>query len=95
MTVTNPAPTRYVAARMLGRCSNGNEADGGTLLHAIRQDRMTSAALCGAAPGRRSVGWGDHPDVVKPVAAVTCARCRVALQKFGLLRVSRTEGGQG
>jgi hypothetical protein len=89
---TSPEPTKYVAARMLGRCANGNEADGGRLYHAIRDDRLSWAAVCGAAPGKRSAGWADYPDAVKPIADVTCARCRTAMRKFGILR-SASPGG--
>lgn len=81
-----PKFTKYFAARMLGRCANGSERDGGTLYHAIREDRLSEAAVCGAKPGRRSVGWSDQYQ--KPIDAVTCPRCRNAMWKFGILKAS-------
>jgi hypothetical protein len=94
MTAPAPTPTKYVAARMLGRCANGNEADGGHLYHAIREDRLSWAAVCGATPGRRSAGWSDYPDSLRPIENVTCARCKRAMEMFGVLRrrAPRTEG---
>lgn len=93
--LTKPAPAEYVAARMLGRCANGNEADGGRRYHAIRKDRLSYAAVCGAAPGRRSAGWADYPDALRAVAAVDCPRCRLAMRKFGLLRPASPDVGKG
>lgn len=79
------APADVLAAKLAGRCSNGLERGQGTNLHAIptAQVRLngefveaTGRALCGAAPGRRSVGWtayASHP--------VTCPRCQRALAR--------------
>ena len=76
----------YQAVRMLGRCANGNESDGGRKYHALRKDGLNFQAVCGAAPGKRSAGWADYPDAVKPVSDVTCPRCRTAMRKFGWLK---------
>lgn len=76
----------YQAVRMMGRCSNGNEADGGRKYHALRKDGLNHQAVCGAAPGPRSAGWADYPDAVRPVADVSCPRCRTAMRKFGWVR---------
>ena len=73
----------YKAVRMMGRCANGNEADGGRKYHALRKDGLSFKAVCGAAPGSRSAGWADYPDATKPVEDVTCPRCRTAMRKFG------------
>lgn len=42
--------------RMSGRLANGSERDAGQLWHAVPID--SNKAVCGAKPGRRSVGWG-------------------------------------
>ena len=77
----------YRVRSMAGRCANGAERDHGTRFHALPFDGTTewgddtSRAICGAEPGRRSVGWSswgsDHE--------VTCPRClaRLARQKKG------------
>lgn len=58
----------YRVLQMAGRCANGAERDHGTLTHAVVFG--SDNALCGAKPGRRSVGW------VRPVGTVvTCPRC--------------------
>ena len=62
------------AVRMLGRCANGYERDGGVKYHA--KPRYGWAAICGAKPGKRSAGWSDYPDTMKPVTFVTCPQCR-------------------
>lgn len=67
------------AVRLLGRCANGNEADGGVKYHAKSQSDWS--ALCGAKPGKRSAGWSDHPDTMKPVAFVNCPKCRRKLER--------------
>jgi hypothetical protein len=71
----------YVAMRLLGRCANGNEADGGRIYHIKGASHWK--ALCGAQPGRRSAGWADHPDATKPVEQSTCLKC---LERFLRLR---------
>ena len=76
----------YIAVRMMGRCANGNEADGGKKFHALRKDGLSYQAVCGAAPGPHSAGWADYPDVIKPVTDVSCPRCRTAMRKFGWIK---------
>ncbi len=85
MSELTPAPAKYVAARMLGRCANGSEADGGRLFHAIREDGLSNTAVCGKSPGRRSAGWADHPSALRPISDVSCERCRSAMRKFGVV----------
>lgn len=53
---------------LAGRCANGSERDGGTVVHAVPERRST--ALCGAKPGRRSAGWGEPLPT-----GITCVRC--------------------
>ena len=68
-------------ARLAGRCANGFERDGGRLHHVIpgesSRDLHHRRALCGAAPGRRSVGF-EPVNMLdgsgRPPARV-CARC--------------------
>lgn len=79
------AAAEVLAAKLAGRCANGLERGQGTNLHAIPCAQVrrhggyveaTGKALCGAAPGRRSVGWTaceSHP--------VTCPRCQRALAR--------------
>lgn len=72
--------TAVLAMRMMGRCANGCEADSGRLYHArLIGPHGSFKALCGAAPGRRSAGWADFLDAMKPVEKTTCSRC---LSKF-------------
>lgn len=52
--------------RLVGRCSNGCEADGGKRWHIVIGDK----ALCGAEPGRRSAGWS-----AVETEQATCPRC--------------------
>jgi hypothetical protein len=55
---------------LLGRLTDGNERDKGRLMHAIQSNHR---AVCGQAPGPRSVGWQfEH-------AVVTCPRCSARL----------------
>ena len=53
--------------QLAGKCSNGAERDHGLITHAVNH----IGALCGAKPGRRSVGW------VEPWndAPVNCEKC--------------------
>jgi hypothetical protein len=62
--------------RMIGRCANGSERDGGRLVHAV--EHSSWSALCGAAPGRSSAGWSS----IEYKEAVTCLRCRVKLAEM-------------
>lgn len=60
----------YRISRMSGRCNEG-ERDGGKRYHAVPLNGNCHAkAICGAQPGRRSVGWSEHVGV-----AVTCPSC--------------------
>lgn len=60
--------TSILAIQLAGRCRNGAERDHGRLYHALPEDGYV--ALCGAKPGRRSVGWSSHTGT-----EVTCPRC--------------------
>lgn len=53
-----------------GRCANGFERDGGTIIHAV--PRHSDRALCGVRPGRRSAGWSENWDCY---SQATCPRC--------------------
>jgi hypothetical protein len=66
----------YAVLMLAGRCANGAERDHGSLWHAVRDGE----AVCGATPGRRSVGWSTYTKLGK---AATCPRCVKKLQKRG------------
>jgi hypothetical protein len=55
--------------RLGGRCANGAERDGGTLVHAVPV--TSNRALCGKTHGRRSAGWFAADGATAP----TCPRC--------------------
>ncbi len=80
------APLDVVAAKLAGRCTNGLERGQGRNLHAVsaaevrRSSGFAGKAMCGAQPGRRSVGW-----TVCESQPVTCTRCQRA--------VARVQGG--
>lgn len=69
---------QFNPAFMLGRLSSGYEHGKGRLIHAVplREGQIWTsdldAALCGAAPGKHSVGWQP----VDEGAIITCPRCR-------------------
>lgn len=63
------------ARRMAGQCTSGAERDGGKLFHAVARNK----ALCGAKPGRRSVGWSAHLG-----EKVTCPRCLKKMENIKL-----------
>jgi hypothetical protein len=44
--------------------------------HAVKKSEIS--AICGAKPGRRSVGWSPTP---KANSVVTCPRCLKKLEK--------------
>lgn len=83
---------------MLGRLSDGFQSDHGKRAHAVVRRMVTdvsrrtgekitverSVALCGARPGRRSVGWDfeNYSDYLK--TEVTCPRCVEKLVKQAL-----------
>lgn len=59
----------YGAFQMLGRLRNGAARDHGILTHAVKNGEWR--AVCGAQPGRRSVGWvRSYND-----ETITCPRC--------------------
>ena len=66
---------RSMPATLSGRCTDGRELGRGVLVHAVdgthREDynELHGTALCGAKPGRRSVGWSVWGN------SVTCQRC--------------------
>ena len=62
----------YQVMTLAGRCANGFEMDHGRLNHAVSE----VGALCGAKPGRRSVGWS------REFGDVTCPRCVAKLRKY-------------
>ncbi|WP_168356106.1 hypothetical protein [Stenotrophomonas maltophilia] len=79
------APAEVLAAKLAGRCANGLERGQGTKLHAIPAAQVrqhggfveaTGKALCGAQPGRRSVGW-----TVCEQHLVSCPRCQRVLAR--------------
>ncbi|MCW0447227.1 hypothetical protein [Xanthomonas sacchari] len=81
------APTKFVAAKLAGRCANGMERGQGSKQHALPAEQVCFArneahgkAICGAVPGRRSVGWTVCDD-----QDVSCPRCARA--------IARVEGG--
>lgn len=66
----------YSVRSLGGRCANGAEADHGTRFHALpvagsEYGDRTDAAVCGARPGRRSIGWTRWGSD----QAVTCPKC--------------------
>ena len=79
------APVDVLAGKLAGRCTDGLERGQGTNLHAIpatqvrREGAFAEAmgrALCGAQPGRRSVGW-----TVCEQGQVSCPRCQRTLAR--------------
>lgn len=66
---------KFRALRLAGRCTTGNQADGGRVFHAVPVDTDTHHplvhALCGATYGRTSAGWASHDG-----NTITCRKCR-------------------
>lgn len=66
-----------VIARLVGRCANGAQRDGGIRSHVLMVPGLGlpspcfATALCGAKPGRLSNGW----DEVDGAEIPTCRRC--------------------
>ena len=71
----------YRVQSLGGRCRNGAERDHGRLFHAVPIGSYQ--ALCGAEPGRTSVGWSDWGRD----RDVTCSRCKSRLKRW------RKDGG--
>jgi hypothetical protein len=67
----------YEVLVMLGRLSNGFESDHGTRYHAVKFG--SHKAVCGAQPGRRSVGWTFDPR--GHGKEITCPRCIAKLKR--------------
>jgi hypothetical protein len=70
----------FVPAIRMGRQACGAGRGGGFRVHAVpagtRQNDLTTASLCGEAPGRASAGW----DVEYPAAVpINCPKCRAKL----------------
>jgi hypothetical protein len=66
-----------------GRCANGAQRDGGTLVHAVdTEDDWGSwgsftPALCGTRPGRLTPGWSSYQ-----YDTATCPRCLKKLARI-------------
>lgn len=61
----------HAAMKLVGRLANANERGQGVRYHALpsgTQEFSHEIALCGAEPGRRSVGWAAGEQV-------TCSAC--------------------
>jgi hypothetical protein len=81
MTTSAPQDREIILAAVLaGRCANGFERGGGSVVHAVpatEQERVTgirhyARSLCGKTHGARSAGWSHWPTLV-----VNCPRCAV------------------
>ena len=66
----------YQVRILAGRCANGAELGSGTQWHAVKPGEHK--AICGATPGRRSVGWSSWRKIGQEV---TCPKCRKKLQQ--------------
>jgi hypothetical protein len=58
----------YQVKQLAGRCANGLEGGHGSKWHAVKNGE----ALCGAKPGRRSVGWSEYQILGQ---LITCPKC--------------------
>ncbi|MFG1594176.1 hypothetical protein [Halobacteriovorax sp. CON-3] len=65
--------------RKSGRCSNGEEKDGGKVLHIVlcSMDISWGKSLCGTSSGIRGNGWDD----IK-MSPSTCEKCKRKLSKL-------------
>lgn len=77
--------TTVVAAKLAGRCADGLERGQGVKMHALLASQVRGnfnealgKALCGAEPGRRSVGW-----TVCVGQDISCPRCNRAISRAG------------
>jgi hypothetical protein len=79
------------AAKRAGRGANGYERDRGAVWHAVKGSSpqnvaySLASALCGVAPGARSVGWSGQ---VQTVEHVSCPRCLKKLSRQEPARVT-------
>ena len=64
----------YRIIQLAGRCASGYEGGHGTRSHAV--EMFSNKAMCGAKPGKRSVGWSSYQD-----KEVTCPRCAEKVAK--------------
>jgi hypothetical protein len=64
----------YEVMAMLGRLADGFQSDHGTRYHAVKFG--SQRAMCGAQPGKRSVGWSEYHG-----KDVTCPRCIKKVQR--------------
>jgi len=66
----------------MGRLSCGCQKDHGVVRHGMFKDQYCwgthSKALCGSAPGRRSVGFVNDEDITE----ITCERCLAKIKKL-------------
>lgn len=66
--------------RKTGRCANGAERDGGSVIHCLIQENKSypiwGKSLCGTEPGRRSAGWDESEN------EVSCLKCVKKLSKI-------------
>lgn len=73
---------KYDIFQKAGRLTNGNQADHGSINHAVvgSAEWCKGKALCGTEPARKSVGW------VKPSThnadKITCQKCIIKLNKL-------------
>jgi len=81
-----------VIARLVGRCANGAERDGGIRSHVLMAEGLGlpspcyATAICGAKPGRLSNGWEELDGAERP----TCSRCeRIAARQARELEARR------
>lgn len=68
-----------ILVQKLGRCANGFEKDHGRVIHGLVTENPNDSiqhgvALCGAMPGKRSVGFGQPYQ--KETKVITCEKCK-------------------
>jgi hypothetical protein len=72
----------YTTAILAGRCANGNEGGGGSIVHWVRYDAPNvyatrAPALCGKTYSGRSAGFSAREE-----QDVTCPRCIKKMAKL-------------
>lgn len=77
----------YAVLMLAGRCANGAERDHGSLWHAVRDGE----AICGATPGRRSVGWSSYTQIGQDA---TCPKCIKRLARLSVLHTNDSDANQ-